>query len=195
MDLTTDFHRAQTAYADRLAYALAHRQAERWSKGPLLHAEPFDFERLGLAPGKWLPKKPAATPHTYCYWLDEEAGLLAVRKGLALPNQFYEEFFFTEQGLAKSCLYNNMGRVENVKTRVRQAGRLREVFLLGRRGSKHETYYYEGNVLVRLHVDQWNAEQVGPSYQLLFSYHDDHLHKIKQVFDTGYEQVCYPAKR
>jgi hypothetical protein len=66
MDLTTDFHRAQTAYADRLTYALAHRQEERWSKGPLLHAEPFDFERLGLAPGKLLPTKPAATPHTYC---------------------------------------------------------------------------------------------------------------------------------
>jgi hypothetical protein len=194
MDLTTDFHRAQTAYADRLAYALAHRQEERWSKGPLLHAEPFDFERLGLSPGKWLSKKPAATPHTYCYWLQEHVGLLTIRKGLALPNQFYEEFFFTEQGLAKSCLYGNTGRVENVKTRLVTEGRLREVFLLGRRGSKHETFHYEGDVLVRVRVAQWSGEQVGPAYTMLLSYHHDHLHEIRQVFDNGYQHVCYQAK-
>jgi hypothetical protein len=82
-----------------------------------------------------------------------------------------------------------------VKTRLSKEGRLSEVFLLGRRGSKHETYYYEGDVLVRLRVDQRNAEQAGPSYQVLFRYHHDQLHEIIQVFDTGYQQVCYHAKR
>jgi hypothetical protein len=194
MDLLSDFTRAQTAYAERLAYATAHRQQERWSKGPLLPTEPFEFERLGLAPGKWLRKQPAATQHKYCYWLTEQGELLATRKGISLANQFYEEFFFVEEGLAKSCLYSNTQQLQNVKTRVWQDGRLCEVFLLGRRGAKHETYQYEGSQLRCIRVHQRNGEQVGTSYTLYFRYQNEQLAEISTEFDTGYREVRYHAK-
>jgi hypothetical protein len=195
MDLTPDFTRAQTAYADRLAYATACRHKEVWSKGPLLHAEPFDFERLGVAPGRMLRKQPAATQNTYCYWLNEQHVLLAIRKGTTLANQFYEEFFYLEDGCSKSCLYGNTHLLQNVKTRLVKDGRISEVFLLGGRGSKHETFQYAGDKLVRIRVEQESAGQAGISYTTLFTYQSDHLHEIVTEFDNGYRVLNYQATR
>lgn len=194
MDLTADFTRAQAAYAERLAYATAHRQQERWSKGPLLHAEPFDFERQGFAPGRVLPNPPTAAKNTYNYWLDEHQQVLTIRKSTALANQFYEEFFFAEDGLAKSCLYDNTHRLQNVKTRVLQNGRIQEVFLLGRRGAKHETYHYADDQLIRIHGEQRSGEQAGPSYTTHFRYQHEQLHQIVTEFANGYQTVNYQAR-
>jgi hypothetical protein len=142
-----------------------------------------------------LRKPPAATKNTYCYWLSEQDVLLATRKGLAMAKQFDEEFFFIEDGHSKSCLYGNTKLLQNVKTRLFKDGRLSEVFLLGRRGFKHETFYYENDVLVSIRVDQGNAEQAGTSYTTLFSYQNGQVLEIVTKFDNGYQEVRYSAKR
>jgi hypothetical protein len=194
VNLTTDFNRAQNAYAERLAYATEQRQNELWSAGPLLHAEPFDFERLGFAPGKLLSKQPASTKNKYCYWLNEQGEVLTIRKGIDIPDQFYDEFFFIEEGLSKSCLYGNTKLLQNVKTRLFKDGRISEVFMMGGRGSKHETFYYESDNLVSIHVEQWSAEQVGTSYNTVFKYHNSQLHEIINEYDNGYREVRYKAR-
>lgn len=196
MDLTSDFINAPSAYADRLAYAKTHLQKELWSGGPLLHADPFDFERNGFQPGKLSKQRPANTNKKHCYWLDEQDKLLAIRKGLDIPDKFYEEFFFPEDGLLKSCLYSYspIVGVINVKTRLVQNDRLSELFSLGKHGSKHETYHYEQDKLTKIKTEQWSDEGIGPSFNTIFEYKNGQLREIVNEFENGYKEVMYKVK-
>ena len=194
MDLTPDFIHAQTAYADRLAYATTHLHKEVWSSGPLLNAVPFDFERLGFAPGKPLSKRPTSTKNKYCYWLDEHAALLAIRKGIGIADQFYDEFFFTENSLSKSCLYGNTKILLNVTTRLFHNARISEIFMMGDLGSKHETFHYEQHELTKIRVEQWGADKIGIPYNAVFTYEGGNLREIVNEFDNGYQEVQYKVK-
>jgi hypothetical protein len=74
-------------------------------------------------------------------------------------------------------------------------GHLSEVFLLGKWGFKHETFYYEGDELISIRMEQGNAEQVGTSYTTLFSYQNGQVLEIVTKFDNSYQEVRYSAKR
>ena len=196
MDLTAEFVRANAAYAERLAYAENNRKKEIWSNGPFFHTEPYSFERFGFSQGKILKQRPAATKNKYCYWLDEHDIILAVREGIDMPDKFYEEFFFQEEGISKSYRYSystSIG-VINVKICSLHDNYLNEVFMLGRKGKKHEIYHYEDGVLQNIRVEQWENGEQGTSYNAVFMHEEGKMREIIYEFDNGYKEVRYKAK-
>lgn len=194
MNLSQDFEKAVAAYESHSAYATLNCKKEVWTSGHYFNLEPFDFERGGFQRSTLLNKKPASTKQKYCYLFGEDDVLLAVKQGLSIADQFNEEFLFWEDGLLKSCLYGNNKVLINVKARVLRNNQISEVFLLGKRGSKHETYFYQAQVLTRVRVEQWNAQQQGIPYNAVLTYEDGQLVGIVNEFDNGYKESRYLAK-
>lgn len=191
MNLAQDFEKALGAYESHLAHTIANANKEIWSSGHYFHIEPFDFERGGFKQGALLAKKPVSTKQKYCYTFDKKDIILEIKQGLSISNQFNKEFFFYENDLLKSCLYGNNGMLINVKTRVFYKDKISEVFLLGKRGSKHEKYFYDDDMLTHVRVEQWNAEQQGVPYSAILKYQNNELMEIINKFDNGYEEVKY----
>jgi hypothetical protein len=191
MNLTQDFEEAAIAYKSHLAHTIANAKKEIWSSGHYFHVEPFDFERGGFKQGTLLTKEPASTKQKYCYVFGKEDELLEIRQGLSIANQFNREFFFKENNILKSCLYGSNEAIINVKARVYNQNKVSEVFLLGKRGSKYERYFYSNDVLTHIRVEQWNANEKGVPYDAILKYEDNKLIEIVNKFDNGYEEVRY----
>ena len=87
---------------------------------------------------------------------------------------------------AKSCLYGNNKSLINVKTKIFIDSRLKEVFLLGKLGSKHEQYFYENGVLTHIEVKQWSGAQQGAFYTTFITYVEGLATEIINRFNNGY---------
>jgi hypothetical protein len=195
MDLTQDFEKAANAYERYLVYSVNNASKEVWSTGYYFHVELFDFEKNGFLRGSLLIKNPTWTKQKYCYLFNENNELIEMQQGLNLPNQLNREFFFYENYLLKNCLYGTSKSIINVKFRVLYQGKINEVFLLDKRGSKHEKYFYGNDVLTRVRVEQWNADQQGVPYDALFKYEGSELVSIINKFDNGYEKLQCNANK
>jgi hypothetical protein len=194
MDLSQEFQEAAASYDKCLARVSSSAKKEVWTTGPYYNIDPFDFERMGFKRGVILKKSPTSTKNKYYYIFDDKDNLLCVRQYLDIAGQFNEEFVFSEDGFLKSYLYSNNKSIINVKNRIIDNHLVIELFLKGKRGSKHESYHYENDQLVTIRVEQWNDNQQGISYNCVLKYKNSELIEINNEFDNGYAEKKYPIK-
>ncbi|RPD43601.1 hypothetical protein DNI29_23455 [Hymenobacter sediminis] len=168
---------------------------EEWTAGQYFNIGPYDFQRSGFKQGKKINKKPISTKNKYCYSFDIHNNIIVIKHGLSINNQYNYEFIYYDSSRITSLLYASNKTLINIKIRNIVDNKVQTLDLKGVRGSKHEEYFYNDNLLTRIRVDQWNNDQQGTSFNVLFSYNGEEVNKIKNIFDNGYEEVKYDIEK
>lgn len=145
-------------------------------KGEFYELTPYSYQRNGFKQGKPVKRPDAikSTKSLCIYGFNIEGQIIEVKTGCSIENQFYHTFLHYTDNLVKSVSYDNGKHLMNVCHYFFDNGKLKQLQLCGKHGSREENYAYKENALTHIEIKQYGIDGKSDSDLVhIFQYQDD----------------------
>jgi antitoxin component YwqK of YwqJK toxin-antitoxin module len=165
------------------------------SKGALYNLRPYEIERAGFKIGRKLNKLPTNVKNTHIYHFDILNRILLIEIFGQSDNIINKEFCIYESGNLERVYFTSAGMLRNISLSVYHNELVKKDFNWGMYGCSVSDYVYEGFILKKIDVKQKeHTESSFTEFEVLFSYKDESVDTITNVFPNGYKEQRYPAR-
>ncbi|PWV99281.1 hypothetical protein [Mangrovibacter plantisponsor] len=180
--------------AEYFQLSMSRCSYKKISKGGLYNVIPYEIQRAGLKIGKELKDIPKNIKNTHVYYFDYDDNILLVEVYGQKDNIVNRNYYlYTDKSIESIYFNSGTKSVRNITLAKKENNKIYKTISYAAFGCNISTYYYCGDDLIEIDVQQKEHEdEEFSSYKVLFEYKNNSLEKIFYKHPNGYEEQRYP---